>query len=249
MKAPYIGEFKVHSYDTDSHAKMSLQSMVKYFMETSIDHSESTGHTIERLLSENRGWVVLNWIIKFFDYPRFKDIIKTSTWTKGGNKLQATRFFVMENEGEVVAEAATRWAFLDLETRHPVRFSEEVEELYSLDKEPPFDPGKYTMPDENKGDAISSRIITVRRSETDTNNHVNNIKYIEWAVDDIPEEIYENWNCKELRVLYRKECKMNDNVIITSYLMEDDEKTIVTIMKDMNENILCKVSTCWKERN
>lgn len=40
MEKPFEDVFYVHSHDTDMNAVMSIQNVVKYYMETAIDHSE-----------------------------------------------------------------------------------------------------------------------------------------------------------------------------------------------------------------
>lgn len=220
-------------------------------METAIEHSDAAGFPVDGLLKMNRGWVVLNWVIRIYKYPKYKDNLKISTWASRGGTLQATRYFTMEYEdGQTAAEAASRWAFLDLEKRHPVRFSLEMEEAYCYDKQAPFDPGRFKLPNELEENLISEKSLVVRRSETDTNGHTNNTRYIEWAVDDVPEEIYVNYKAVEVSVLYRKECRAGDTVTVKTYLENraDDTKQIITVMKDADKNILCKLSAVWEKK-
>ena len=250
MDAPYIRNITVSSYETDMNSRVTIQSIVKYFMESAIEHSEAAGYSIERLTAANRGWVVLNWVIRMYDYPKFRDRLKMSTWAKPGNNLQATRYFVVENEkGVTVAEAASRWAFLDLINRHPTRFPLEMEEAYCYDRQAPFDPGRFKLPAEKEECLISERKLTVRRSETDTNGHTNNTRYVEWAVDDVPDDIYVNYKADEIRVLYRKECRAGDEVTVKTYLENaGDGIEIITAMTDREDNVLCKMSTLWSRK-
>ena len=72
MQKPFTWNVKVSSYDTDMNAVLSPQNMVKYLMETAIEHTEEAGYPVEKLLEMKRGWVVLNWIIKVDKYPRIQ---------------------------------------------------------------------------------------------------------------------------------------------------------------------------------
>ena len=74
--------------------------------------------------------------------------------------------------------------------RHPVRFSEEMEDAYCCDLPAPFDPGRFVLPAEKAEYLASEKSLVVRRSETDTNGHTNNTRYVEWAVDDVPDDVY-----------------------------------------------------------
>lgn len=252
MDKPFADSFFVHSYDTDMNAVISIQNIVKYLMETAIDHTDAVGYGIDRLINENRGWVVLNWVIKMYHYPKYKSKIKVSTWAQHGGTLQATRFFVIEDEktGHIYSEVASRWAFLDLGKRHPVRFSDEIDDAYCCDKEPPFNPGNYGLPKENEQDLFSEKMLVVRRSETDTNGHANNVMYIEWALDEVPDDIYLNYKAEEIRVLYRKECRYGDKVTVKTYIVEDNgRKLIISSINNETGKILCKISALWKKKN
>ena len=252
MEKPFEDVFYVHSHDTDMNAVMSIQNIVKYYMETAIDHSESVGYTFEWLAKEQRGWVVLNWFIKMYEYPKFTDNIKISTWAKKGNSLQATRYFTMEDEnGKVYSEAASRWAFLDLAKRHPTRFTEEMYEVNTCDKEAPFDPGNFALPKEKEEMLVSEKNIEIRRSETDTNGHVNNVCYVQWACDNIPDDIYSGYMAEEIRVLYRKECRYGDNVTVKTYITDydDNKKQTISSVNDVNGKPLCKIALVWHRKN
>ena len=250
MERPFVWNIKVSSYDTDMNAVMSPQNMVKYLMEAAIEHSERAGYPVEKLLEMKRGWVVLNWVIRVDKYPAFGDNLEIRTWARYGSTLQATRYFIVSRNGENIASAASRWAFLDLEKRHPVRFSKEMEEAYCCDMPAPFDPGRFALPSERDEDMTGERTLTVRRSETDTNGHTNNTRYVEWAVDDVPDEIYSGWTPCEIKVLYRKECRAGDEVGVRTYIrdMSGDEKEIITSISSADGTVLCKTATLWRRK-
>ena len=47
----------------------------------------------------------------------------------------------------------------------------------------------------------------VRYTDIDSNNHVNNTKYIDWAIETLPEDIVNNYVLDEVKVTFEKECK------------------------------------------
>ncbi len=250
MERPFVWNTAVNSYDTDMNSVVSPQNMVKYLMEAAIEHTERTEYPVKRLFEMKRGWVVINWVIKVEEYPAYRDELKISTWAKYGSTLQATRFFTVENNGRTVAEAASRWAFIDLEKRHAVRFPREMEDAYCCDRPAPFDPGRFVIPAENEENMISEKSLVVRRSETDSNGHTNNIRYVEWAVDDVPDDIYYGYIPSEIRVLYRKECRAGDRVNVKTYMRNTDGGMVETItpISDENGGALCKIAVIWKKK-
>ena len=99
-------------------------------------------------------------------------------------------------------------------------------------------------------DLISEKKLIVRRRETDTNGHTNNARYVEWAVDDVPDDVYTNYKADEIRVLYRKECRAGEEVTVKTYLRDAENgiKEIITSMENSSGDILCKISTIWSKK-
>ena len=55
MNEPFTQNIEISLYDTDMNAKISIQNIVKYFMEAAVDHSEHTEYKLDRLLAAHRG--------------------------------------------------------------------------------------------------------------------------------------------------------------------------------------------------
>ena len=53
---------------------------------------------------------------------------------------------------------------------------------------------------------------SVRRSDLDMNQHVNNVVYTEWLLESVPEHYWSDYQLKELILEFRNECHLGDNV-------------------------------------
>jgi len=71
---------------------------------------------------------------------------------------------------------------------------------------------------------------TVFLSDLDIVNHVNNVKYLEWCLDHLDEEIILNQEIKSFEMNFMKELSLNDNVVIHKNLSE--ESTTFSITKE-----------------
>ena len=58
---------------------------------------------------------------------------------------------------------------------------------------------------------------TVEKRDLDTNNHMNNVKSVEVALNRMPE----GFEFSEIEVKYRKELKLGENIKIFSKINED----------------------------
>jgi medium-chain acyl-[acyl-carrier-protein] hydrolase len=90
----------------------------------------------------------------------------------------------------------------------------------------------------------------VRLHDLDSNEHVNNAVYIEWAVESVPREIFANYQLSGWDVVYRKGAYLGDEVIVNTLEETDFEayspiKTFTGTMKT-GDIFLCTVRTYWR---
>jgi acyl-ACP thioesterase len=70
---------------------------------------------------------------------------------------------------------------------------------------------------EPSGDPILVTEFRVRRSDLDLNYHVNNVHYIEWLGEAVPEVLWRDADVSELDVEYKRAVKFGDIVTISTY--------------------------------
>ena len=85
----------------------------------------------------------------------------------------------------------------------------------------------------------------VRRSDLDINQHVNNVNYIEWAVESVPEEIYNQKTLTGLEINFRAESKYGDRVIAQSNVQ--DGICLHKLSRSGDDRELAIVRTIWAE--
>lgn len=253
MGYEYSEEFTIAYFGTDNDLKLTPSSMTVYFQDLAISHSNAIGYTLDYLGELQRGWAITNWHITINRFPQYGEKIKITTWSNYCKKMQAQRFFKVEDEGgNIICAAASRWVFMDLAARRPLRITEEMEEAYVCDIPPSIENEKYQMPKIMDVSNVQERSFSVTRRDTDTNGHTNNTKYIEWAMDDVPDEIYLNGDVEDLRVVYRKECYKGSDVISRCYTedLEDGKKLVYSYFVDGTAPsvIFAEVSTIWKQK-
>ena len=76
---------------------------------------------------------------------------------------------------------------------------------------------------------------TIQRRDLDTNNHVNNLHYIDYALETLDEDIYNNLTLNNIEIIYKKEIKLKDN--INCYYSLENNKHIITIKNEDNSII------------
>ena len=127
----YAFESKVRYSEVGEDTRMTLYSVLNYFQDCSVFHSESVGRGTAVQEELGRAWVLTGWQIEFRRAADLGESIRISTWPHGFRGFVGERNFLMETlDGEVLACADSSWAYIDVKTGHPVKASEEERAAY-----------------------------------------------------------------------------------------------------------------------
>jgi acyl-ACP thioesterase len=123
--------------------------------------------------------------------------------------------------------ATTSWLIIDMNTRRLVRNSDLALSDTAMDAiATPAD--KVVIPVDIEPELIRKHPVTW--SEIDTNGHVNNVKYVVWAIDAVEQETIKEKPLKELLVNYDAEVMPGDLVKIYRMKQVTDEGTAYYII-------------------
>lgn len=249
-----LGKFsenkQISYFMTNGRLKLKLSFLAELFQDLAIDHSDRLGYTLKYLDSIKKAWIISNWHIVIDRMPEYGDRVCLETWSSSCRGFQAERSYdVISQSGETVIKAESRWIVLDIGKRSIERIPASMVEDYKSGLGPAIENEKYHMP-RPEGEPISVFESAVMRSQTDSNGHANNTQYIAWAMDMVPQDIYDKCRCFDVRVVYRKESYANDKIKAKTYLKEENgvkELTTMIVSADDEKTIHCEISTLWQE--
>lgn len=212
---------KIPYYDTDKDHKLSPISLLKYLGELSMVHNGILAD-MKKMLSLNFGWMLNRWKVKVDKYPKGGETIRIETWISGFDKFYANREFIIYDEEDLeIGRATAVWIFIDMNRKRPIRITDKYYNLSNTFDMKIFNEF-YRFPLNMEMD--SNMNFNVRRSDIDTNQHVNNTKYLEWIIESIPEETYETCILSEFEIQYKKEIKYPNIIIAGSKLLNQELK-------------------------
>ena len=161
----------------------SPAALANYMQNAAIFHAGAVGYDIYRMLELRRGWFLLSWHIRLGRAVRWNEEILIRTWAydfKG--PFGRRNFQILDRQSEIRAEATALWARMDLvnltmtepEAEMVRAFAPEGRALFSMKR-----------PQKVDGDRCAPSFL-VQRRDLDTNGHVNNIRWMEIALQYWP---------------------------------------------------------------
>lgn len=234
----------VHYYETDINKKLSVSGLMKYFEDIALLQSENVGLGLNYYELNNVAWLLFKWDIRIHNMPSYKDTIKVITQPFGFKRYYAYRKFEVLNEnGEILVEADSIWLLVNTKARRPIQIIEDMYKGYGLSTQDDF------IPDINKMEEVTridfEKEFKVNQSDIDMNDHVNNVKYIEWAIETLPVDLFRNKCLTRLKVFYKKET-VYGKIIRSLAEVKDSNDKLICFQKISDENDLCIINSEWK---
>ena len=213
LKEPWVDRYPIHSYEMDQQSRLSLVSAINYFQESAWRNAEALGLGFHELAAKDRFWVLSRLYFEMYRYPLWGDDIRLETWAKGMESLFAMRDFRIKSAdgNELLGAGASAWLIID-GTTHRLQRVENV-----INGEMPCYPHNAV---ERKLEKIAlaatmtpqARIIA-GYSDIDVNDHVNNVSYLNWAVNYLPVE-KEILTVRSIEINFLSEARMRSPVEI-----------------------------------
>lgn len=126
-------------------------------------------------------------------YPKYKEKITIRTWLSSYSTVKGFRENIIYNQqNQIIGRAKGLWVFYDIEKRKPIRILDEIKEKWGFENEISIN--------ENISQKITpvnstnpSKKFKVNMFDVDSNNHVNNIRYLQWLMESIPTDFTDKY--------------------------------------------------------
>jgi len=205
----YQMEGRIRYSECGKNNKATIATLINYFQDCTSENSELSGVGVEYLKNKKRAWILNSWQVFIKRMPVMSEEIVVSTWATGFHGVFGPRDFTMETKaGEQLAQAHTLWVYVDTETGRPTKPDEEEMQAYYVGEPLPIETvsRKIKCPE----GSVMVDTFSVHKYHIDTNNHVNNGKYVELASEVLPEDFV----LTGLRVEYKKAAVYGDTMTL-----------------------------------
>ncbi|KAL8463438.1 hypothetical protein ACS0TY_033415 [Phlomoides rotata] len=213
----------IRSYEVGPDKTTTIESILSLLQETALNHvwmsgllSDGFGAT-HGMMKNNLIWVVSRMQVQVDHYPIWGEVMEIDTWVGASGKNGMRRDWLLRSKstGLVFARATSTWVMMNQKTRRLSKMPDEVRgeispwfiEKQAIEEE---SPEKIEKLDE-KALFVNSD-LKPKRSDLDMNHHVNNVKYVRWMLEAIPDKFLEKHQLSDMILEYRRECGSSDVV-------------------------------------
>ena len=214
--------FELRTDQINFRGQASIQSLCRLFQESAGNHARDLGVPLETLFAQGMTWILSRFHIKIHRCPCVGERLRVVTWPSGALGFYVVRDFQIFNDAdECLVSSSSIWLILDLKRRTPLRIPDYIVAMQVNERERAlvdrFDtiwrPQTVTL----------EKRFAVRCSDLDLNQHVNNVSYVEWAVESVPETMWRTHHIVEIEVSFRAETFYGETVVCQTEQTTEEE--------------------------
>lgn len=218
----YTFNSRIRYSECDSQARLTLAALMNYFQDCSTFQSEVLGVGGAYLTEHDLVWVLSSWQIVVNRYPELCEEVEVGTHPYGFRGCFGYRNFLMRTvEGETLALANSLWTLLNLKEQTMAHPTEKMKQAYELGErlQMEYADRKIAVPD----GGVRREAFVVRKHHLDTNDHVNNVQFVDMAMESLPADLA----IRQLRAEYKMQAHLGDELI--PYVAGGDDRYIVSL--------------------
>ena len=240
-------QFEIRYFEVNKNGIASPTTILTLLEETAADHCDSINYNLFQLEKANIGWVLVSGVLEMERYPNYKEKITIRTWLSEYTSIKGIREnIIYDEENNVIGRAKGIWVFFDIERRRPAKIFDEIKEKWSFCSE------------ESISYNVSEKILVIDKPDcelefkvnsydTDMNKHVNNIKYLQWVLESVPEDIINNYYLHSIDGRFIAEANYGQTILSLTKNDIENESFIHTIKTEGDDKVCATAKTIWRK--
>lgn len=183
--------------------KLSYPGMLRILQEAAACASAERGYGFKDIEKNGVCWVLTGWRLELFERADWNDHLVIHTWPRSVEGFLSDRDFEILLNDHVVGRGSSRWFLVNPGTGRITRVTDAVRSAYTLNDRRMFEtdiPANGTP----SPDAKITYTHTIERRDLDTYRHVNNLRYLDFALEALPQEVFDA-KPATVDIVYRKQ--------------------------------------------
>ncbi|MBO4383957.1 MAG: hypothetical protein J5854_00875 [Clostridia bacterium] len=226
-------KIRINSYDVYPNSIMKPSALMRHMQQIAREDCDGMGATYDYMRSLNTVFVLTKLAIEFVRPVKDGEELTLKTYNNTITGIIFDREYELVSDSGVAARATTLWTLVRYDTRSLVRPSSFPVpfETVNLDIKP------IDMPRRIGAEGIKTvGTHTVRTSELDENNHLNNCIYADIALDSVKDfDGLGSWP-KSIKLIFRHEARRGDELEISASFEDGVHRVFA---KNLNGGAAC----------
>ena len=231
-------EFIVSAMQVDANHNLRLADALEMYQDVAVLNVEELGVGMNKILHDfGYMWVVTRMYMECYGTANNEDKVEVFTYPseiRGGFAFQR-QSGINDKDGKPLFRICSTWILMDHDT-HRMVLRPQLPYYAEKHEDQTPEPGKVVS---EPAELAYSRVV--RYSDTDINNHLNNVKYIDLIVDLFDVEFFKTNIISSMLMNYEKEVRCGERIDI--YCSKD--KTFVE--GRVGNDIVFKCKMTFKE--
>ena len=204
MEKIYTKDMQIPNIATDRFGRMKTSWLLACLQEVAGEHIELLGASNGEYNGRNLFWAVTRHKVEITRLPEAKENITLQTWPCPTTRVAYPRATVAyDKQGNELFRAMSLWVLMDADSRAMILPGKSGVEVSGT-----LRGTELTTP---RAIATKSMEQTMERtvlfSDVDRNGHMNNTRYLDWAMDLLPSTFHEGRVLREMTICYMTECR------------------------------------------
>ena len=212
-------DLQVRYSECDGDRTVALHQILNYFQDCTTLQSEVIGYGIDNNIENKRAWFLLAYDIRINRMPVLFENIRIITDPYLMKRYYGyRRFYVQDQEGEVLITGDSIWILMDVEHMLPMAIPEDMARAFVPEPSQPGKSMKRKIRPKDEWTLLEE--FDIADFFLDTNHHVNNQYYIMWMQNAL-----KGMDVSRIRIDYRKAALPGDHLIM--YRQDQENKLII----------------------
>lgn len=228
----YTRQFYVGYSSVGKNLAITNSGLLRIFEDIATMHGTAVN---DGLWDTTDRWVLLCYQVDVRRRPKLGQELTVKSWNRDMKGVTSCREFeVYDEAGELTVTAISNWVRIDGNTGKLQRLTKELFDQYGSEPERGNFPSPWiTKLREPEAGACTYR-CTVERYFIDTNDHLNNVHYMDLALCALPEAVYEGGEFDRFTIYYRKAVLLQEEVCCSYH---EDEGGCTVSVKGSEDDI------------
>lgn len=244
MSVIYKTDAEVNGFDIDFRHNIHIYRLLHLIHEAAGQHAKVLNRGWDDLHQDGLFWALSKVHMVVHQYPKWNDKITIETWPKAHETLVFLRDYEVFNEsGDLLVSASSEWMIVDYRVNRIMRMDQMSMHIDFPDQKHAL---KTRVPKLKRVEFPENPVFNqVVISDLDMNDHVNNVNYAKWMIDQFDYPFYKKHTLKEIVINYSYQLKAEEQY--TFAIEQRNSLAYIATIYNQDKKEICKFSTQWVE--